>query len=215
MSRPVSGTDFRASPGTEAWRGLYDGVTTFVATPSSQVSLDLVAGIVRATEGLGQVPDIDVRRGGVLVRTHTGGLGLYDDDITVAQSVSDVVRRLGLTGDPTVGQAVMITIDAQDIGAVRPFWQAVLGYQAVGDEDLLDPRGRGPQIWFQQMDPARPGRNRVHVDVMVAPEVAGSRVAAAVAAGGRVTYDADAPAWWTLTDPEGNEADIATWEGRG
>ena len=37
----------------------------------------------------------------------------------------------------------------------------------------------------------------------------------ALAAGGRVTYDRYAPSWWTLTDPEGNEADIATWEGRG
>jgi hypothetical protein len=39
-------------------------------------------------------------------------------------------------------------------------------------------------------------------------------VAAAVAAGGRVVFDKYAPAWWTLADPEGNEVDIATWQGR-
>ena len=39
-------------------------------------------------------------------------------------------------------------------------------------------------------------------------------VAAAVAAGGRILNDAHAPMWWTLADPEGNEADVATWLGR-
>jgi 4a-hydroxytetrahydrobiopterin dehydratase len=38
--------------------------------------------------------------------------------------------------------------------------------------------------------------------------------AAALAAGGRLVSDAYAPAWWTLADPEGNEVDIATWQGR-
>jgi 4a-hydroxytetrahydrobiopterin dehydratase len=215
MSRPVSGTEFRAASGTGSWRGLYDGATTFVPTSSPAESAELVGEIVRATEQAGGMPDLDVRRTGVLVRTHADGLGLSEADIAVAQAVSDVVHRLGLTADPTPGQAVMITIDARDIEAIRPFWRAVLGYETDGPEDLVDPLGRGPQIWFQQMDPARTGRNRIHVDVMVAPEVARARVDAAVAAGGRVTYDAHAPSWWTLTDPEGNEADIATWQGRG
>jgi 4a-hydroxytetrahydrobiopterin dehydratase len=215
MSRPASGTEFRAASGTADWRGLYDGATTNVPTGSADVTLELVGEILRATQRLGRQPDLDVRPDGVLVRTHTLGLGLSDDDFAVAQAVSEVVDRLGLTADPVVGQAVMITIDTHDIAAIRPFWQAVLGYDEAGDEDLVDPHGRGPQIWFQQMEPARTGRNRVHVDVMVAPEVAKARIAAAEAAGGRVTYDAYAPSWWTLTDPEGNEADIATWEGRG
>ena len=34
----------------------------------------------------------------------------------------------------------------------------------------------------------------------------------------RLTIDTDddehAPAWWTLTDAEGNEVDVATWTGR-
>ncbi|MET0577173.1 MAG: VOC family protein, partial [Ilumatobacteraceae bacterium] len=35
-----------------------------------------------------------------------------------------------------------------------------------------------------------------------------------LAAGGRVVYDAEAPEWWTLADPEGNEVDIAVTVGR-
>ena len=41
-----------------------------------------------------------------------------------------------------------------------------------------------------------------------------ARVAAVVAAGGRIVRDTEAPAWWTLADPEGNELDIAVSVGR-
>lgn len=40
------------------------------------------------------------------------------------------------------------------------------------------------------------------------------RVAAALAAGGRIVRDDRAPMWWTLADAAGNEADIATVIGR-
>jgi 4a-hydroxytetrahydrobiopterin dehydratase len=41
-------------------------------------------------------------------------------------------------------------------------------------------------------------------------EQAEARVAAALAAGGRLVRDEFAPAWWTLADVAGNEVDIAT-----
>ncbi len=49
-------------------------------------------------------------------------------------------------------QHVQVAIDALDIARVRPFWQAVLGYAAAGDEDLLDAHRQGPTFWFQQME---------------------------------------------------------------
>lgn len=33
-----------------------------------------------------------------------------------------------------------------------PFWRALLGYRDREPEDLIDPRGRGPAFWFQEMD---------------------------------------------------------------
>jgi 4a-hydroxytetrahydrobiopterin dehydratase len=45
-------------------------------------------------------------------------------------------------------------------------------------------------------------------------EQAEARVAAAIAAGGHLVRDDYAPAWWTLADAAGNEADIATTMGR-
>jgi 4a-hydroxytetrahydrobiopterin dehydratase len=79
---------------------------------------------------------------------------------------------------------------------------------------LVDPTGRGPEIWFQQMDAPRPQRNRIHIDVDVPHEAAGARIDAAIAAGGRLLSDDAAPAFWVLADPEGNEACICTWQGR-
>ena len=109
---------------------------------------------------------------------------------------------------------MQLTIDATDPDVVRPFWAALLGYDEMGDRDLVDPRRVGPPIWFQEMGEPRTQRNRMHVDVFVAHDQAEARVSAAVAAGGRVIYDEHAPAWWTLADPEGNEADVASWVGR-
>jgi 4a-hydroxytetrahydrobiopterin dehydratase len=65
------------------------------------------------------------------------------------------------------------------------------------------------------MDEPRPGgTGAVHVAIWVPHEQAEARVAAAVAAGGRIVRDDRAPSWWTLADAAGNEADIATTSGR-
>jgi 4a-hydroxytetrahydrobiopterin dehydratase len=82
------------------------------------------------------------------------------------------------------------------------------------DGAVVDSAGRGPAVWFQQMDAPRPQRNRVHVDVTVPHDVAEQRVTAAVAAGGRLLSDARARAFWVLADPEGNEACVCTWQDR-
>ena len=121
-------------------------------------------------------------------------------------------RTLEVEADPTAVQSVQLTIDALVTADVRPFWRVVLGYEEVGDEDLLDSRGRGPSIWFQPMD--APRRNRVHVDVFVPYDAAEARVAGALAAGGRLVDDSHAPHWWALADADGNEVDVATTFGR-
>jgi 4a-hydroxytetrahydrobiopterin dehydratase len=88
-----------------------------------------------------------------------------------------------------------------------------MGYQVRDDspdEDIVDPRRRGPGIWFEQIEGSHTERNRMHIAVWLPYEQAKARLAATIAAGGTVIFDKYAPAWWTLADPEGNEADIAT-----
>jgi 4a-hydroxytetrahydrobiopterin dehydratase len=82
-------------------------------------------------------------------------------------------------------------------------------------EDLVDPHGRGPAFWFERMDEPRPdGGGAIHIAIWVPYEQAEARIAAALAAGGRMVRDEFAPSWWTLADAAGNEADIATAKGR-
>ena len=95
-----------------------------------------------------------------------------------------------------------------------PFWQALLGYDRRPDspeEDLVDPHDRGPAFWFEGMqEPRADGGGAIHLAVWIPYEQAEERIAAAIAAGGHMVFDKHAPAWWTLADAAGNEADIAT-----
>jgi 4a-hydroxytetrahydrobiopterin dehydratase len=170
---------------------------------------------------------VDLRRDQVLltVRPVQGTL-VTADEVALARRISEIASGLGLTtvagvggGSPRSVQVLEIAIDALDIAAVRLFWKAVLAYTDepghTGPEDpLVDPDGQGPAIWFQQMDAPRPQRNRIHLDVSVPHDEAQARIQATLAAGGVLVNDAEAPAFWVLADPEGNEACITTWQGR-
>jgi 4a-hydroxytetrahydrobiopterin dehydratase len=217
----ISPSEFREAEGMADWPVLGDGAATFFRTDSVATSARLVEAIV-SIEGIeAHRPDIDIRPDGVTVRllTTETWYGMTRRDVEVARRISAAAADLGLTADPTVVQCVHpIVIGAVDIPKVMPFWQALMGYirrPDSPDEDLVDPRGRGPGIWFEQVEEPGHGRPRMHVGVWVAPDLAEARVAAALAAGGTMVFDKAAPAWWTLADPEGNESDVATTLNRG
>jgi 4a-hydroxytetrahydrobiopterin dehydratase len=139
-------------------------------------------------------------------------------DVELARQISAAARGLGLSSDPSKVQSLLIVPGAPAIAEVTPFWRAALGYEPRRDspaEDLVDPRDRGPAFWFEQMDEPRPGGGgAIHVAVWIAAEQAEARIAAALAAGGRLVRDEFAPSWWTLADAAGNECDISTAMGR-
>jgi len=149
------------------------------------------------------------------VRLRSGSDGrLSERDVALARQISAAASELELPIDLNGMQSIQVAIDALVIPDVLPFWRAVLGYQEVDDEDLVDPHFQGPPVWFQQMDAPRLQRNRIHIDVYVPHDQAEARVAAALAAGGHLVSDENAPEWWTLADAEGNEADVAPWPDR-
>ena len=82
------------------------------------------------------------------------------------------------------------------------------------ERGVVDPLRIGPPLWFQQMDEPRRERSRFHIDVSVAHDVAEDRIAAALAAGGRMVTDRFARSWWVLADADGNEACVCTWQDR-
>ena len=219
MVRSISPRQFHEAEGVEDWRVVADGVCAYFRTGSFTTGARLIQTI-GALPGLDEhPPDVDVRPEGVTVRLVTitqDNFGLTERDLELARQISAAARELGVPADPSAVQTVFTTIDVLDLPTVKPFWRAVLGYvdRADSPEDLIDPRFRGPSLWFQQMDAPRPQRNRIHLDVWVPHDQAEARVAAALAAGGRLVSDARAPSWWVLADAEGNEACIGSWLGR-
>ena len=123
-----------------------------------------------------------------------------------------MARTLHLESDPSEVQALGIAV-AQDAGCdVGPFWAAALGYRSLGaNEDVVDRHRRHPHVSFQPLHPPKPGRGRIHIDVSVPADQAEARVAAALAAGGRLADDSHVPKWWTLASPENHGVDIAAW----
>jgi 4a-hydroxytetrahydrobiopterin dehydratase len=197
------------------WRVIRDDAATHFRTGSFAKGLALVNAIGELAEAANHHPDIDLRYRGVTVRlkTHSEG-GLTERDVALARQISDAARDLGIPIDLTGLQTIQVAIDALVIPEVLPFWRAVLGYEGTDDADIFDLDAKGPPFWFQQMDAPRPQRNRIHIDVYVPHDQAEARVAAALAAGGHVVSDENAPGWWTLADAEGNEVDVAPWPDR-
>jgi 4a-hydroxytetrahydrobiopterin dehydratase len=209
------------------WRYVLGEFRTEVLTGSLPLAADVAARAAAVAGAQGHLR-MDVRADRVLLSLQTAEISWVTPlDVELARRISTVIEEFRLETTSGVGagsgsravQAIEVGIDAMDIGAVRPFWKAVLGY---ADEPgragplggLVDPLGQGPAVWFQQMDAPRPQRNRIHFDVSVPHDEAHLRIAATVAAGGTLIYDAEAPAFWVLADPEGNEACVTTWQGR-
>jgi 4a-hydroxytetrahydrobiopterin dehydratase len=198
-----------------------DGACAYFRTGSLAAGARLVQAISELPGVEDQGPDVDVRGDGVTVRliTYTDDYyGISRRDIERARQISAAARKLSLSADPSAVQSVLVIPGASAPAAVMPFWRAVLGYEPRRDnptEDLVDPLGRGPAFWIERMDAPRPdGRGAIHIAIWVPYEKAEARIAAALAAGGRMVRDEFAPSWWTLADAAGNEADIATVKGR-
>lgn len=194
------------------WRFVLGALRATYRCASFAAAAHLVGRIGAAAEAAGHHPDVDVRYPGVVrvvLTTHTAGR-VTTRDVALARAVSALAAEAGATPEPHRARALEIAIDTLDADRIRPFWAAVLAYDDV-DGVLVDPLRLDPPVWFQPMDEARPGRGRFHLDVSVPHDVAEARVAAALAAGGRLVSDAHARSWWVLADADGNEACVSTW----
>ena len=216
MPPTITATAFDAEPDLADWRYLLGRIEAMFQTGSFERACGLAKRIGAAAEDAGHHPDIDIRypdQVHVALRTHSAG-GVTRRDLDLARTISALASTDGSPSLPTRPQALEVAIDAMDIPAVLPFWEAVLGYERDGKGAIVDPLRIGPAFWFQQMDEPRPQRNRIHLDVTVPHDVAEQRIAAALAAGGTMVSDGRARAFWVLADPEGNEACICTWQDR-
>ena len=221
MNDGITPKQFHDADGTGDWRVVGDGACAFFRTDSLRAGARLVQAISELPGAQDHPPDVDIRHDGVTVRlltTSDDWYGMSQRDVELARHISGAARELGLSSDPSAVQSVLVIPGAPETAAVMAFWQAALGYERrpdSPDEDLVDPRNRGPAFWFEGMkEPRSDGGGAIHVAVWVPPEQGEARVKAALDAGGHVVRDDYAPSWWTLADAAGNEADIATVTGR-
>jgi 4a-hydroxytetrahydrobiopterin dehydratase len=205
------------------WRLVLGELRAEVWTGSLPLAADVAARAASVAGGDGHLR-LDVRDDRVIFSLQTATVGgVTERDVALAQRITAVAAELRLdtvsTGGGRSVQVLEIGIDTLDAAAIRPFWRAVLGYtdepgRSGPWDGLVDPLGQGPAVWFQRMDAPRPERNRIHLDVSVPHDEAEPRIQAALAAGGTLLRDTDAPAFWVLADAEGNEACVTTWQGR-
>lgn len=199
------------------WRLLFATLHARFRTGSFAKGVVFVDRIAAEAEKADHHPDIDLHYGFVRVRlsSHDVG-GVTQRDIRLARVVSELADGLGLTPETGKLQAVEVGLDSADASEVKAFWAAVLGLKDSDtyDDELVDPDGLLPTLWFQETDPHDPPRQRFHFDVRVAPDQAEQRVRAAIEAGGTLVSDARAPRFWVLSDKQGNKACITTWLGR-
>ena len=203
----ITAEEFRATPGVEDWGVGVNGAVVHYRTGDFASGARLFGAITELAEAANHHPDVDIRYSTVRVRLFThSAKGVTAKDAALAQQISSAARDLGVTKAPRSPDHVMIAVATPDASRIMPFWQAATGYDAISEIELVDPAGRGPLIWLQPVE--KPIGGRMHIDVVVPPGTGEERVAAALAAGGMIADDSNAPEWWTLADADGHKVDI-------
>ena len=202
--------DFLSAAGVEDWVVLHGGPTA-VFRVGSLLEAAQLAEVVAAVPGLEERTVMSVARDRLTIKLTREMWGTEARHVEVAQAISRIARERGATADRGAVQEVQLAVAAKPDDIDLGFWRAVLGYAPMHEDNAIDPLGQGSTVWMQDLNPEKPLRHAMHVDVSVAREVAEQRLAAALAAGGRIVDESEAPASWILADRAGNKVCIAAW----
>ncbi len=195
------------------WRFRMGGLSAALKCPTSAGALDLFAAIGALAQAANHHPDVDWRYDTlfVVLSSHDAGNKVSARDVSLARGISASAAKAGAVSRPELLRAVEIAMDTADYTAVAPVWAAALGFKAAEPDELRDPAGRLPTLWFQQTQ--TPNANRFHFDIHV-PASEAQRVLAEVEAAGAVLDRSNAPQFVVATDAQGNRLCICTEEGR-
>ncbi|GAA1129918.1 hypothetical protein GCM10009630_29800 [Kribbella jejuensis] len=174
--------------GTTDWYALFSAMVFYPNAPAR-----FVIAVAELADDAGIPLQLDVRHEGVTIASAKDA---WEDEhggadprfVALAQQIEGAAKDFGLEADPAPLRFVQFGIDALDIPAVRTFWTELLGYEEdprPGVNDIHDPRGLNPVLFFQQLEQPRSQRNRIHF------ELTGENVG-------------------LVSDPEGNEVLIRT-----
>ncbi len=194
------------------WRLLLQTLHGRFATTDFVSAFRLVERITEVAEEANHHPDVELGWGmvGVRLTSHdTGGVTLRD--VRLARRISALAAELGATPRPTDAAVVEVALDTADLSRISAFWRALLRAEdGAADDEVVDPSGQVPTLWFQDTEEHPLPRQRFHLDIWVPADVAEQRVAEALAVGGTLVSDEAAPRFWVLADADGNKACVCT-----
>lgn len=195
------------------WRMLSQALHARFRTRDFVTGLAFVTAVTEAAEAADHHPDVTLTYPYVDLRLISHDVShLTRRDTDLARRISEIARERGIAAEPGAVTEVELALDTADLAGIGPFWAALLtgSAESLDGDDVVDPAGRVPLLWFQHTDAHETPRQRFHVDLWVPHDVADQRIATAVAAGGRVVDDSEAPSFVVLADAEGNRVCVCT-----
>lgn len=202
---------FLSADGVEDWVVLHGGATAAFRVGSLREAAQLAGAMSTAPDVTSDDVLVGLSGTHVTVRLTRDLWSLEERHVELARALSAVARAFHATADRAAVQEVQVAIAAKAEATDVAFWRAVLGYRPMADDNAIDPLGHGSTVWMQEIAAAKGLRHAMHIDVSVAREHVEARLAAAVAAGGRIVDDSHAPSHWTLADRAGNRVCICAW----
>ncbi|MGM1029967.1 MAG: VOC family protein [Actinomycetota bacterium] len=219
------GGDEIAAASLTDWRKLAQGLHARYLIGDFGAGARFVAAIGEAGDAVGHHPIVAMGHGHVdlklisedaIYRDQAGTEHVVEwvtqQDLDLARRITEIAADHGLEADPTAVSVIELGLDTARSATIAPVWAALLtgrpesqGHGSPSDE-IRDATGRVPNLWFGDGDAGDAPRQRFHVEVYVAPEVAAQRIAAAIDAGGSVVDDSGAPSLTVIADQDGNEA---------
>lgn len=203
--------NFLAAEGVDDWVVLHGGATAVFRVSSLGEAARLAEAVAKAPGLAGTGALLTATDAALTVRLSRDLWSLDSQHVELARAISEVAREHGATPDRAAVQEVQFAIAAKREAIDVGFWRAVLGYSPMSDDNAVDPLGHGSTVWMQELNQAKALRHAMHIDVSVAREHIRARLDSAIAAGGRIVDESNAPSHWTLADRAGNRVCICAW----
>jgi len=206
------------------WRKLGQGLHARYVVDDFGAGVRFVAAVGEAGDALGHHPRVSIGRGYVDFKLvsddaiYRDGEGtehvvewVTQQDVDLARRITEIAVEHEVDADPASVSDIELGLDTAHSATIAPVWAALLTGSAdaqgrgTPSDEIRDATGRVPNLWFGDVGEGQAPGQRFHVEVYVAPEVAEHRIAAAVAAGGTVVDDSDAPSLTVIADQDGNQ----------
>jgi 4a-hydroxytetrahydrobiopterin dehydratase len=205
------------------WRKLAQGLHARYLVDDFGAGARFVTAVGEAGDALGHHPRVSMGNGYVdlelvsddaIYRDNEGTEHVVEwvtqQDVDLARRITEIAADHGIAADPASVSEIELGLDTAQSAIIAPVWAVLLTGSAEAQgrgtpsDEIRDATGRVPNLWFGDADEHETPRQRFHIEVYVAPEVADQRIAAAVAAGGTVVDASNAPSLTVIADQDGN-----------